>query len=98
MHLKKGVYYNRYSQVTVPRYKKYSTNGNEPTTLITFNMVCYGLSQNTQTYQLNSYRDVIIGKPYDEICDNLAVRMAYEVWGSSSNLQISYSFLLYVIV
>ena len=75
---KKAVYYSRYSQVTVPRYKKYSTNGIEPTTLITFNMVCHGLSQNTQNHQLNSYRDVIMGKPYNEICDNLAVKMIFE--------------------
>ena len=64
----------------MPRYKKYSTNGIEPTTLITFNLVCHGLSQNTQTHQLSSYRDVIMGKPYDEICDNLAVKMIYEPW------------------
>ena len=82
----------------MPRYKKYSTSGIEPTTLITFNMVCHGLSQNTQTHQLNSYRDVIMGKPYDEICDNLAVKMIYEPWGSFSNLQISESFLCYSMI
>ena len=73
-----AVYFNIYSQVTVPRYKKYSTSGIEPTTLITFNMVCHGLSQNTQTHQLNSYRDVIMGKPYNEICDNILVKMIFE--------------------
>ena len=62
----------------MPRYKKYSSKGNEPATLITFNMVCFGLSQNTKNHQLNSYRDVIMGKSYDEICDNLAVKMIYE--------------------
>ena len=41
-------------------------------------MVCYGLSQNTQVHQLTSYRDVIMGKPYNEICDNLEVKLIYE--------------------
>ena len=62
----------------MPRYKKYSSKGNDPVTLIAFTMVCSGLSQNTQTHQLNSYRDGITGKPYSEICDNLAVKMIYE--------------------
>ena len=43
-------------------------------------MVCHGLSQNTKNYQLNSYRDVIMGKPYSEICDNLAVKIIYDAW------------------
>ena len=80
-----AVYFNIYSQVTVPRYKKYSTNGIEPTNLITFNMVCHGLSQNTQTHQLNSYRDVIMGKPYNEICDNLAVKMIFEPYAAKGS-------------
>ena len=62
----------------MPRYKKYSSKGNEPTTLIAFNMVCHGLSQNANNHQLNSYRDVIVGKPYSEICDNIAVKIIYE--------------------
>ena len=62
----------------MPRYKKYSSKGNDPATLITFNMVCFGLSQNTKNHQLVSYLDVIMGKPYSEICDNLAVKMVYE--------------------
>ena len=60
------------AQVTVPRYKKYSSKGKEPTTLIAFNMVCHGLSQNANNHQLNSYRDVIVGKPYSKICDNIS--------------------------
>ena len=65
----------------MPKYKKYSSKGDEPTTtLITFNLVCHGLSQNTKNYQLNSYRDVIMGKPYSEICDNLAVKLIYDPW------------------
>ena len=64
----------------MPKYKKYSSKGNEPTTLISFNMVCHGLSQNTQVHQLNSYRDVIMGKPYYEICDNIAVKLIFEPW------------------
>ena len=62
----------------MPRHKKYSSKGNDPATLITFNMVCFGLSQNTKNHQLVSYLDVIMGKPYSEICDNLAVKMVYE--------------------
>ena len=62
----------------MPRYKKYSSKGNEPATLINFNMVCHGLSQNTKTFQLNSYRDVIRGQPFSEICDNIAVKMLFE--------------------
>ena len=62
----------------MPRYKKYSSKENDPATLITFNMVCFGLSQNTKNHQLVSYLDVIMGKPYSEICDNLAVKMVYE--------------------
>ena len=62
----------------MPRYKKYSSKGNEPTTLIAFNMVCHGLSQNANNHQLNSYRDVIVGKPYSEVCDNIVVKMIYE--------------------
>ena len=46
--------------------------------MITFNMVCYGISQNTQKHQLQSYRDAIIGKPYYELCDNLASKLIYE--------------------
>ena len=65
-------------QVTVPRYKKYSFKRDEAATLITFNMVCYGLSQNTKKHQLHSYRDEIIGKPYYELCDNLASKLIYE--------------------
>ena len=41
-------------------------------------MVCYGLSQNNQNHQLTSYRDVIMGKSYNEICDNLEVKLIYE--------------------
>ena len=67
-------------QVTVPRYKKHSSKGSEPVTLISFNMVCHGLSQNTKNHQLKSYRDVIMGKPYYEICDNKAVKMVYDPW------------------
>ena len=48
--------------------------------MITFNMVCHGLSQNTKNYQLNSYRDGIVGKPYSEICDNIAIKMIFEPW------------------
>ena len=65
--------------MTVPKYKKSASKGDEPTTtLINFNMVCHGLSQNTKNHQLTSYRDVIMGKSYDEICDNLAVKLIYE--------------------
>ena len=66
------------AQVTVPRYKKYSSKGREPTPLIAFSMVCHGLSQNTKNHQLNSYRNVILGKPYSEVCDNIVVKMIYE--------------------
>ena len=62
----------------MPKYKKYSSKGSEPTTLINFNMVCYGLSQNTQKHQLYSYRDAIMGKPYNELCDNIASKLIYE--------------------
>ena len=65
-------------QVTVPRYKMSSSNGGQTKNLITFNMVCYGLSQNTQNHQLISYSDAILGKSYNEICGNLAVKMIYE--------------------
>ena len=65
-------------QVTVPRYKMSSSNGGQTKNLITFNMVCYGLSQNTQNHQLISYSDAILGKPYNEICGNLAVKIIYE--------------------
>ena len=65
----------------MPKYKKYSSKGSEPTTLINFNMVCYGISQNTQKHQLQSYRDAIIGKPYYELCDNLASKLIYEPYG-----------------
>ena len=41
-------------------------------------MACHGLSQNTKDQKLNSYRDEIMGKPYSEICDNLAVKMIFE--------------------
>ena len=64
-------------QVTVPRYKISSSDVGQPN-LITFNMVCYGLSQNTQNHQLISYSDAILGKSYNEICGNLAVKMIYE--------------------
>ena len=57
-----------------------SSNESLPSTLVTFKMVCSGLSQNTQNFQLQSYRDKIIGKPYHEICDNIAVKMIYEPW------------------
>ena len=65
-------------QVTVPRYKMSSSNGGQTKNLITFNMVCYGLSQNNQNHQLISYSDNILGKSYNEICGNLAVKMIYE--------------------
>ena len=65
-------------QVTVPRYKMSSSNGGQTKNLITFNMVCYGLSQNNQNHQLISYSDAILGKSYNEICGNLAVKMIYE--------------------
>ena len=62
----------------MPRYKMSSSNGGQTKNLITFNMVCYGLSQNTQNHQLISYSDAILGKSYNEICGNLAVKMIYE--------------------
>ena len=68
----------------MPRHKKYSSKGNDPATLITFNMVCFGLSQNTKNHQLVSYLDVIMGKPYSEICDNLAVKLIFEPYAMFS--------------
>ena len=62
----------------MPRYKMSSSNGGQTKNLITFNMVCYGLSQNNQNHQLISYSDAILGKSYNEICGNLAVKMIYE--------------------
>ena len=72
-------------QVTVPRYKMSSSNGGQTKNLITFNMVCYGLSQNTQNHQLISYSDAILGKSYNEICGNLAVKMIYEPYSLYKN-------------
>ena len=42
--------------------------------------MCHGLSQNTKKHHLNSYRNEILGKPYHEICDNIAVKMIYKPW------------------
>ena len=72
-------------QVTVPRYKMSSSNGGQTKNLITFNMVCYGLSQNNQNHQLISYSDAILGKSYNEICGNLAVKMIYEPYSLYKN-------------
>ena len=72
-------------QVTVPRHKMSSSNGGQTKNLITFNMVCYGLSQNNQNHQLISYSDAILGKSYNEICGNLAVKMIYEPYSLYKN-------------
>ena len=38
------------------------------------------MSQNTKKHQLNSYRDVIMGKPYYEICNRNALKIIYHPW------------------
>ena len=68
------------SKVTVPRYKKSSSKDGLPTTLIDFTMLCPGMSQITKNHQLQSYRDVIMGKPFYEICDSNALKIIYEPW------------------
>ena len=65
----------------MPRYKKYSSKEGLPTTLIDFTMKCPGMSQNAKNHQLTSYRDVIMGKPYYEICGSNSLKIIYEPWG-----------------
>ena len=64
----------------MPRYKKSFSKERLPTTLIDFTMLCPGMSQITKNHKLQSYRDVIIGKPYYEICNHNALKIIYNPW------------------
>ena len=64
----------------MPRYKKYSSKEGLPITLIDFTMKCPGMSQNAKNHQLTSYRDVIMGKPYYEICDSNSLKIIHDPW------------------
>ena len=61
-------------------YKKVSSKEGLARTVIDFTMSCPGISQNTNIHQLSSYQDAIIGKPYQEICNNNSVKIAYWPW------------------
>ena len=42
--------------------------------------MCPGMSHNNKIHQLKSYRDVIMGKPFQEICHSNALKIIYHPW------------------